>query len=327
MLSPKAQQVIHDYFNLPFSGIPGVRVPYFNNARLKQRGQLRALVGKGTPAEIVEEAQIISWQRHAGIFDKSGACCLHNEHTGQPVTPNDLRKFLVDNFLGVECSGFVTQVLRAHFLETKHVDITKKIFITSPRHFLRWLIAKLRPIENIDVRVYANPKNSTQIIGSEAGYDYSKVEAGDVLINLEKTKPFRCNHIMLVTNVVSSVILNGAKRSEESLSPACALPAQTGGMAQAGLSQTSTGQRSFASAQDDKKNSGSKITIHYIHARFWTNEGRYGHGVTEGFIDIIAPGKNLLEQTWTEKNCTGEANETFSEARSARVVEIRRLKL
>ncbi len=39
--------------------------------------------------------------------------------------------------------------------------------------------------------------------------------------------------------------------SEESLSPACALPAQTGGMAQAGLSKSPNEQRPFADAQND----------------------------------------------------------------------------
>ena len=57
MLSPKAGQIIDKYFNLPFAGVLGVRCPYFNNARRNLRGQLRGLVGKGTPEEIVEEAK------------------------------------------------------------------------------------------------------------------------------------------------------------------------------------------------------------------------------------------------------------------------------
>ena len=270
MLSPKAQQLIHDYLNLPFKGLAGVRCPYFNNARAKQRGQLRVLIGKGLPKEIVEEAHIISIQYHAGWFEKDGACCLHNEHTGRPITANDLRKFLIDKSLGIECSGFVTHVLRAHYRETAGVDIAKKLFITPPKHFLRWLISKLRPVENMDVRVYASEKNSTPIIGPAAGYDYSRVQPGDVIIVLEKTKPFRCNHIMLVT-----------------------------------------------------ENNGQALG--YIHARYWSAEGRYGPGVTPGSILITAPGKPLLEQTWNEKNLTGEANETYAEAKTAAVVEIRRL--
>jgi hypothetical protein len=33
MLSPSAHNVIYNYLNLPCVGIPGVRCPYFNNAR------------------------------------------------------------------------------------------------------------------------------------------------------------------------------------------------------------------------------------------------------------------------------------------------------
>ena len=91
MLSPKAQQLIHNYLNLPFKGVNGVRCPYFNNARLKQRGQLRVLVGKGTPGEIAEEAYIISVQKHAGFFEKTGECCLHNQHTGSPTDQASLK--------------------------------------------------------------------------------------------------------------------------------------------------------------------------------------------------------------------------------------------
>ncbi len=272
MLSTGAQKIINNYLNLPFKGLNGVRCPYFNNARLAQRGQLRVLVGKGAPADIVDEAHIISIQYHAGLFEHSGECCLHNKHTGAPVTADDIRQFLIDHNLGIECSGFVTHVLRAHYLETKKIDITKKLFITSPKNMVRWLITTFRPIENIDVRVFANERNSTQIIGKQTGFDYSKVQAGDVIIEIEKTKPFRCNHIILITNNTSGV-------------------------------------------------------LDYVHARAWAGEGKYGHGVTEGKIRILHPGKNLWEQEWMEKGLTGEANETFNEARTARILEIRRLKI
>lgn len=120
MLSTNAQKVLNDYFNLPFEGLSGVRCPYFNNARLKQRAQLRVLVGKGSPTEIVE-AKIVSVQYHAGLFDKSGHCCLHNEHTREEVTSDQLRKFLVDNNIGIECSQFCySDFARAFFGNTEY---------------------------------------------------------------------------------------------------------------------------------------------------------------------------------------------------------------
>lgn len=199
MLSPKALALIHDYFNLPFAGISGVRCPYVNNAKLKQRGQLRVLVGKGLPSEIVEEAHIISVQFHAGLFEKDGRCCLHNKHTGAPTNAEDIRTFLIEHHLGIECSGFVTQVLRAHYRETKNIDITKKLFIVSPRRVIRWLISKLRPIENMDVRVYTNDRNSLVIADSKIGWNYAAVQSGDIITLREAGPRKNRNHILLIT--------------------------------------------------------------------------------------------------------------------------------
>ncbi len=264
MLSDKAQKVINNYFNLPFEGLSGVRCPYFNNSRLKQRAQLRVLIGKGSPDEIVEEAKIVSVQYHAGLFDKFGHCCLHNEHTGEEVTAEQLRKFLVDNNLGIECSGFVTQVLRAHFRETKDIDIARKFFVVSPRHILRYLISYLRPVENIGVRHYADDRNTTKI-------SWDQADAGDVVVMIETGPKNNRNHILLIT-----------------------------------------------------EKSGD--TIKYAHARAWDSEGKYGHGVSVGEIQISNPTGSLLEQSWMERGFEGEKNETFIEAKQAKLLEVRRVK-
>lgn len=268
MLSSKAEQLINSYLNLPFKGLLGVRTPYYNNARGRERGQLRMLVGKGLPYEIVEEAQIISIQYHAGLFNKDGDCCLHEAHDG---TSADLvRKFLIDNNLGIECSGFVTHVLNEHYKETKNISLTKKMHIVSKRHLARWLISKLRPVENINVRTYTDERNSRRIIGDGIGYNYDSLLPGDVVIMLETGLNNKRNHIMLITNVI-------------------------------------------------------KNKIEYVHARAWTSEGQCGHGVTCGTITITKPNGTLIEQDWVEKGLIGEKNETFLEAKQAKILEIRRL--
>ncbi len=271
MLSPAAQKVIHGYLNLPFPGLAHVRCPYFNNTKLRQRGQLRVLVGKGTPQEIVEEAQIISIQYHAGLFDKTGSCCLHNEHTGEPITSEDIRRFLIEHNLGIECSGFVTQVLRQEYLATKNFDLTKKLEIVSPTKIFRWLIAKLRPVENISVKTYADDRNTIKILDGREGHAYADLQSGDLIIMLETGPGNKRNHIILIT-----------------------------------------------------ENAGRTIT--YVHARAWNSEGKYDHGITAGKIIITAPEKNLLEQEWLEKECMGEKNETYLEAKQAKILEIRRIK-
>ncbi len=263
MLSLKAQKILDNYFNLPFEGVKGVRCPYFNNVRLKQRAQLRVLIGKGTPKEIVEESKIISIQYHAGLFDKAGYCCLHNEHTGKEVNSDEVRKFLIDHNLGVECSGFVTQILRVHFQETKNIDIACKFFIVSPRYFLRWLIALLRPIENIGVRRYIDDHNTKQIAWNEA-------QVGDVIVMLETGIKNNYNHILLIID-------------------------RTGD------------------------------TLKYAHARAWNSEGKYGHGVAMGEIKISNPSDALLDQVWTELSYVNEKNETWQEAKRAKILQVRRI--
>jgi len=264
MLSLNAQKVLNQYFNLPFSGLEGVRCPYFNNARLKQRAQLRVLVGKGSPKDIVEEAKIISIQYHAGLFDKSGNCCLHNEHTGEKITTDDIRKFLIDNNLGIECSGFVTHILQAHFLETKKVDIARKFFKAPVSDFLRYFISVLRPIENIGVRHYADDRNTKEISWQEA-------ESGDVIVLLDIAgNKSTFNHILLITD-----------KTEKEIS--------------------------------------------YAHARIWKSEGKYGHGVNVGKITIKDKTADLLSQTWVENERVNEENETWQEAKSAKILSVRRL--
>lgn len=264
-LSPKANKILEDYFSLPFVGISGVRCPYFNNARLKQRAQLRVLVGKGTSKEIVEEAKIISIQYQCGIFDKSGHCCLHSK-CGEEKTPIDtVRKFLIDHNLGIECSGFVTQILREHFKETKGVDIARQFNIVSPRHFLRWLISLLRPVENIGVRRYADDKNTEKI-------NWQDAQVGDVVVILEIDAQKRRNHILLITEKTDNAIF-------------------------------------------------------YAHARAWSSEGKYGHGVARGEINITNPSGNLLEQQWVELNKFNEQNETYTEAKRARELSVRKIKI
>lgn len=272
MLSASAQKMIHDYLNLPFTGLAGIRAPYFNNARVGRRGELRALVGKGTPHEIVEEAKIASLQYHAGFFDKSGNCCLHNEHTGAEVTAEDIRRFLIEHNLGVECSGFVTHVLRAHFEEVKKIDIVHRLAICPTQKFWRRIICQLRPVENSNVQVYADDRNTDLVASDAMGWNYSAIQPADLMILLNVAPHDNRNHVMLITDVT------------------------------------------------DKR-------LAYVHARAWASEGRFEHGVAEGEIRIVDANKGLLEQEWMELNKNGNENETWIEAKNAKVLEIRRINL
>lgn len=251
-LSLSAEKVINDYLNLPFSELSGIRCPYFNNAKLGQRGQLKALIGKGTPTEIIDEAKIVSVQYKQNILSPE-------------ITAEDIRKFLIENNLGVDCSGFITNVMQAEMM-SRGTSLIKHIFITPKTHIVRWLISKLRPVEQISVQVLASEKNTETI------NDLASIGAGDMIIIL-KTGPKKTrDHILLVTQVHNNV-------------------------------------------------------ISYAHARAWSSEGRYGHGVSTGTISITEPDKVLLDQVWEEKGMKNENNETFLEAKQAAIVAVKRFKL
>lgn len=262
MLSAAAEKIIDQYFNLPFPGIKGVRCPYYNNTRQKQRGQLRVLAGKGSPEEIVEESKIISIQYKGGIFEPASSAGRQGSVSAD-ITAEGIRKFLVDYNLGVDCSGFVSQVLKAEYLDRKKFDVTKRMFVCSPKNFVRYLLTKLRPIENIGVRVFGNEKNSHIV-------PFKDIGAGDLITMFETGPLQKRNHLLLVRD----------------------------------------------------KNGGN---IEYVHARAWSSEGHYGHGVSKGTINIVKPDGALLDQTWEELGFIGEKNETYLEAKQAKRLEIRRL--
>ena len=203
MLSPKAQKLIENYLSLPFPEIKGVRCPYFINSKTQKRGQLRSLIGKGTPEEIVEEAKIISIQYHHGIFDHEGNCCFYhqNEEIDLETKQKLISKFLIDNNLGIDCSGLAIHVLRAHFLEKNNIDIARKFVKNIPAGFLRKVIMKFRPVESIGVKSgFCNDKN-TEALGSEtAGYDFKNIQAGDVITMLETGPNKKRNHILIITD-------------------------------------------------------------------------------------------------------------------------------
>lgn len=212
MLSPKAEKLIEMYFNLPFNGVPGVRCPYYNNSRRGQRGQLRALIGKGTPREIVEEAKIISVQYHHGLFDKDGHCCIHGGHADSQKA-EDIRKFLIDHDLGVDCSGFAAQVLLEHFREKSGVDIGRRFHFWPAGNFFRWFIAKLRPVENMSVRVFAKNENTEKIFDGREAFDCAKIQPGDIVVMLETGPNKKRNHIILITDSAEGALKYASARA------------------------------------------------------------------------------------------------------------------
>ncbi len=247
-LSTEARNIIQDYLLLPFPG-QTVNTPYFNNQRTKTRAALRVLVGKGTPQEIVEEAHIISLRERLDINNAG------NE---------DLKKFLVDQNLGIDCSALTYYILDAECRAKKLGPLKKLLKFSAVKNPFRNLLIKLRPVENTNVETLAHDNNSVLVAMSD-------VQPGDMLLLWRTREDHALNHLLLICDV-------------------------------------------------------DQTTITYVHSFRWSKEGKYDHGVRQGTIEIIDPQKSWIEQLWTEKNKTGEENETLRHARLAEKVELRRLR-
>lgn len=182
------KNLINDYFNLPFKKISGIRCPYFNNARSKKRAELKALIGKGTPDEIVAEAKILSHQYFNDFLEKPN------------LDAQGIQNFLIENNLGVDCSGLVS-----HILNTAYPGFYKKIKFKNNNPW-RKIITRLRPMENLSVKVYADDKNSHLITDGNSSYDWSEIRPLDMIIMLNIPKFHNRDHILLITEVTSEYI-------------------------------------------------------------------------------------------------------------------------
>jgi len=251
-LSYHAQEIIKDYLDLPFPK-NDVACPYYNNRRAGARGALRVHAGKGNPDDIIEEALIISMREKVNLRNLDDV---------------DLKKFLVDHNLGIDCSGFAYYTLAAE-LKARHKGRLDK-YLHRPwiKNPLRKIIAKLRPIENTGVATFASVKNSHKIT-------LEKVKPGDIITMLDTGVKHDLHHLLVIYQV---------------------------------------------DLEDHKP-----ITLHYIHCLQWTSDGQYNHGVRKGKIQIKDLNKDLLEQNWIEANQTGEKNETYTRAKTAEKLELKRL--
>ena len=142
------------------------------------RAALRVMIGKGTPEEIVEEAQLFALKEKIDI---------------QKFSDEELKHFLVDHNLGIDCSGLAFHILDAECKATKKTGLKKYIHFTG-KSFLRRLITMFRTVENTSVLTLADEKNS-QVI------DLAEIQPGDVitLINAGLEKNF--HHALTIHQV------------------------------------------------------------------------------------------------------------------------------
>lgn len=179
MKTPKeVQNLINNYFNLKINGRK-VKTPYHINVK-HVRAELRSLVGKGTPQEIEEEVNIFAKLRNFNL---------------EKATSEDIRKFMQREGIGIDCSGLVSHILDT-WLRSEGKGSLGRNIVFPKLGFLKKLIVKIRPIENINVLLLTNEENSVPV-------EVKDIRAGD-LIKLKGID--KGEHIAIVTKVEDNKI-------------------------------------------------------------------------------------------------------------------------
>ena len=176
-LSQPALNLIKTFLNLPLP--TPVPCPYFNNRRAGIRGGLRAQVGKGSPAEIGEEARIMARK------EKIDLAALNSEQ---------LKKFLIDHNIGIDCSALVFYILDAERKARAHNSLERQLKFPYAKNIFQKLRAKLRPIENTNVQTLAHNVNSKEV-------SLVEIQPGDLIILLGTGANHDRDHVLVVNEV------------------------------------------------------------------------------------------------------------------------------
>lgn len=167
------QEFVKSYFELNI-GQKKIVCPYFIN--LKKSKDLRVMVGKGTPEEIEIEARI--WAKLKKV-DLSA------------MSSKELRDFLIQRGIGIDCSGFVMHTLNFWHKYQTGKSIWKKVKPQGNNLFIK-IAYFLKPIEKLGAEIITNKLNSRKI-------DINEVRPGDLIRSKWKRK--NSHHVMLVSKV------------------------------------------------------------------------------------------------------------------------------
>ncbi len=149
-------------------------VPYFNNKRTAQRAALRALVGKGSPKELFDEVEIKT---------------LQNKTLLSAFTDETLKKFMVDEGLGIDCSGLAYYILDAESRARGKGPLDRHLTFGHARGLIKYIATKLNPVKNADVLAFVADKNSAAI-------GLASVQPGDFIAMTGADS--ECNHIITI---------------------------------------------------------------------------------------------------------------------------------
>lgn len=163
--------------------IGNVTIPclYYNNKRQQIRAGLRVSIGKGSPTEIVEEAEILASRDGIKL---------------NTLDEDMIRMFLHKHHLGIDCSAFAYYVLDALVQYNTHKPLKSYLQFPYANSLLRRLLSRLRPIENTNVKTLAHESNSTEI-------KLADVQPGDIITVLEGGRDHAWYHVLIVSDVTN----------------------------------------------------------------------------------------------------------------------------
>jgi hypothetical protein len=174
-LNQKIKNIILEYENIKVDG-KSVVCPYYINTKIV-KGELGVLAGKGLPKEIIHEVKV--WAKVKG-FDIEKASDV------------DIREFMIQQKIGIDCSGFVVNVLNDYLKQEYGKQLMN--FLRFPNNsFVDRLRRFLRPIENIGANLLTSDINTHKI------ENYNDVRPGD-LIRAKGTQA-NAHHVALITDV------------------------------------------------------------------------------------------------------------------------------
>ncbi len=178
LISQKALDVIAQYENFSF-GNASCGIPYFNNKTSLIRAGLRANIGKGSPKDIYDELQAFIIKYH---IDPAS------------LDSDNIKKILVENNIGIDCSAFAYYVLNAFSIDSNYGQLDRHLKFTHCSGILGKMRCKLRPVENCDVMTMSDNANS-HIVRLDA------INVGDFISMTNSALDNIRDHILIIYKV------------------------------------------------------------------------------------------------------------------------------
>ena len=169
-----AQKVLESYQKLPL-GEKAVRCPYhINSGNIKD---LRVMVGKGSPEEIVTEVKV--WAQLKG-FDLA------------KMDEKQIREFMKERRIGIDCSGMLYHMYDRWLKASRHKGLYHHIKFPYKSPLGR-LKLRLRPAENIGANLLTSELNTDKI-------PLADIRPGDLIRSKSRSKHV-AHHVIVITKV------------------------------------------------------------------------------------------------------------------------------